>query len=63
MSNMTHINMADEVLAALTHGPTPGVQDWEIQESCVDVHGVAHAILLIDGHHYGVEITAIPDGE
>lgn len=26
-------NAADEVLLALTHGPTPGVQDWEILES------------------------------
>ena len=63
MTNLTFLNEADEVLLALTHGPTPGVQNWEIRESGVNVHGVAHAILIINGHDYAVEITALPDGE
>lgn len=62
MTNTTYHNEADEVLAALTHGPTPGVTDWEITESTV--HGdKALAILRINGHDYLVEVSALPDGE
>jgi hypothetical protein len=56
-------NEADEVLLALTHGPTPGVRDWTIRESGVNPHGVALAILVVNGHDYLVEVTPLPDGE
>lgn len=60
--NLTCHNAADEVLLALTHGPTPGVLGWEIRESTV--HGdKALAILTINGHDFLVEVTPLPDGE
>jgi hypothetical protein len=63
MNQLAFENAADEVLLALTHGPTPGVTGWEIRESSVNPHGVAIAILTINGHDYEVEVTALPDGE
>jgi hypothetical protein len=66
MSNLTFHNAADEVLVALTHGPTAGLQDWEIRESSAGgckTSPNATAILTINGHDYRVEITALPDGE
>lgn len=57
-----YTNKADEVLAALTHGPTPNVQDWEIVESTIDGAN-AIAIIRIGGHDYEVKITPFPDGE
>ena len=59
-------NPADEVLLALTHGPTPGVRDWEVVESTYGgskTYPTASAILTINGHNYEVEVTALPDGE
>lgn len=61
--NLTYENAADELLLALTHGPTPGVQEWEIRESTVNVHGDAIAIITVNGHDFAVEVTALPDGE
>lgn len=62
MARLSSLNKADEVLLALTHGPTPDVQEWEIRESSV-YEDKAFAILLINGHDYLVEISPIPDGE
>jgi len=62
MSNLTYHNAADEVLAALTLGPTPVIQDWEVTESCVH-DDRALAILRINGHDFEVQITPLPDGE
>jgi hypothetical protein len=62
MPEMTFENAADEVLLALTHGPTPGVQGWEIRESTV--HGdKALAVLTINGQDFLVEISQLPEGE
>jgi hypothetical protein len=63
MDNLSHRNEAGNVLTALTGGPTPGVQGWEIRESGVNVHGVAHAILVVNGHDFAVEVTPYEDGE
>ena len=62
MAHLSSLNKADEVLLALTHGPTPDVQEWEIRESSVH-EDTAIAILTINGHDYLVEITPLPDGE
>lgn len=62
MPELTFMNAADEVLLALTHGPTPGVTGWEIRESTV--HGDnALAVLTINGQDFLVEVTALPEGE
>jgi hypothetical protein len=66
VNQLTFGNAADEVLLALTHGPTPGVQRWEIVESTYVDHKIypnAIAILRINGHDFRVEVTALPDGE
>lgn len=60
---MNFTNEADEVLAALTHGPTPNVRDWEIVESTINPHGHALAILKINGHDFLVDVSPLPDGE
>jgi hypothetical protein len=62
MNNLSHRDKADDVLKALTHGD-PEVNEYEIRESGVNPHGVAHAILIIDGHDYSVEVVALHDGE
>lgn len=59
-------NAADEVLLALTHGPTSGVKSWEVQESTYGgdkTYPTATAILIVNGHYYEVHVTALPDGE
>lgn len=62
MNQLTFGNASDEVVLALTHGPTPGIQKWEIKESGYDDHG-AHAILKINGHSFLVRVTQFADGE
>jgi len=61
MTNLTYHNEADEVLAALTLGPTPDIQEWEIVESSVH-DDRALAILRINGQDFEVQITPIPEG-
>lgn len=62
MDDLATNTTADDVLEALTHGPTPTVQDWNIRESTI--HGdKALAILTINDHDYLVEVTPLPDGE
>ena len=51
-----------QVVEALTHGPTPAVMDWEIEESSYDDYG-ASAILRINGRSFHVRVTEIPEGE
>ena len=66
MSQVHYGNDADEVLAALTLGPTPGVTEWEIRESSYEDHKwypKATAVLTINGHDYHVVVTRYPDGE
>jgi len=60
--HLTFGNAADEVVHALTHGPTPDLQEWEIEESCYDCHG-ATAIIRINGRSFEVRVTEIPEGE
>ncbi len=62
MPELTYHNEADEVLTALTHGPTPAIQDWEIVESCTH-DDRALAILRINGHDFELQITPLADGE
>lgn len=59
----TRAQRADDLLKSLTHGPTPSVDDWEILESSVDHHGVAQAILRVNGHDFAVDVYQYPDGE
>jgi hypothetical protein len=56
------IELADQVVQALTHGPTPAVQDWEIEESGYDPFG-ASAIIKVNGHSFLVRVTMFADGE
>ena len=56
MNNTSHRDKAAEVLADL-------IKDSNIREQGVNPHGVAHAILIIEGHDYAIEVVAIPDGE
>ena len=60
--NDTFTSEADQLLESLTHGPTPAVQGWEIEESCYDEHG-ASAILIVDGQSFHVRVTKIANGE
>lgn len=60
--DLTYENRADELLLALTLGPTPNLSDYEVRESTV--HGdKALAILTVDGQDFLVEVTPLPDGE
>ena len=62
MIDLHYGNAADEVVHALTAGPTPGVQDWEVEESSYDDHG-ASALVIVNGQTYHLRVTPVPAGE
>lgn len=51
------VNRADDLLEALTHGPTPSVMAWEIVESYQGpCDNQAWAVLEVDGRKFTVVI-------
>ena len=56
--HITFENASDEVTYALTHGPTPDVQDWDIIESGVDDELTAWSVIEINGRRYEIKVTA-----
>ena len=52
---------ADDVIEALTHGPTPAVREWEIKESWYTDHDAA-VLLIVNGQTFELRVTPIADG-
>lgn len=60
--NLAFENAADELLLVLTHGPTPGLQEFEVTESAVDDFGTAWATVEVNGAQFVVRVTPLADG-
>lgn len=57
MLDVTHGNVADELIYAMTHGPVPGgIQEWEVLDSGYDDNERAWARVLVDGKTFTMTV-------
>ena len=60
MLELSYGNPADELVAAMTHGPIPGgIQEWEIVDSGYDGDETAWARVEVDGKTFVLTVEEV----